>query len=200
MRTFLMPVMLVLLLSAMPAKAALLYITPAQQQVLVADTVSVDVFVSGLAGEIVAGWDLLLLFDNSILQATDVIFDLANFTEDPDFDAFYDFSFVGGEISSFLTSYLLDAELALLQTEPVRLFTVNFLALTDGVSQISFGADPDFERNVVGRDGISLPLDARGACIGVGQGQCAVAVPAPATLWLFALALLLPVSRRLTKR
>lgn len=198
MRKFLFPLMLALWL-ALPAKAALIYISPVQQQVAVTDTVSVDVFVSGLAGEVVSGWELLLLFDDSVLQATDVFFDLANFTDDPLFDALYDFNIVGGGVSSFLVSFLDDVDLALKQTEPVRLFTVNFLALTDGFSLINFGSDPDFERNVVGRAGISLPLDVRGACIGVGQGQCAVGVPAPATLWLFALALLLPVGQRLRK-
>ena len=79
MSKFLMSVLLALLLAAVPAKAAMIYLSPAQQQVAVADTLSVDVFVSGLAGEIVSGWDLNLLFDSSILQATDVFFDLANF-------------------------------------------------------------------------------------------------------------------------
>lgn len=197
MSKFLMSVLLALLLAAVPAKAAMIYLSPAQQQVAVADTLSVDVFVSGLAGEIVSGWDLNLLFDNSILQATDVFFDLANFTEDPILDAIYDATISGGEIGSFLVSFLTDVELALKQTEPVRLFSVSFLALTDGVSLVNFGTDPDFALNVVGRDGVSLELVARGACIGVGQGQCAVTdVPAPATLWLFALAAVLPLSRR----
>ena len=197
MSKFLMSALLALLLAAVPAKAAVIYLSPAQQQVAVADTLSVDVFVSGLAGEIVSGWDLNLMFDSSILQATDVFFDLANFTEDPILDAIYDATIAGGEIGSFLVSFLTDAELALKQTEPVRLFSVSFLALTDGVSLVNFGTDPDFALNVVGRDGGSLDLVARGACIGVGQGQCAVTdVPAPATLWLFALAAVLPLIRR----
>ena len=174
MTKFLLPVMLALLLAAAPAKAALIYISPVQQQVAVADTVSIDVFVSGLAGEIVSGWDLSLLFDDSILQATDVFFDLANFTDDPILDAIYDATITGGEIGSFLVSFLTDLDLTLKQTEPVRLFSVSFLALTDGVSLISFGTDPDFALNVAGRDGLSLDLSARGACIGVGQGYAAV--------------------------
>ncbi|WP_166839160.1 hypothetical protein [Rheinheimera pleomorphica] len=196
MSKFLLPVMLALLLVTAPARAALIYISPVQQQVAVADTLSVDIFVSGLAGEVVSGWDLLLLFDDSILQATDVFFDLANFADDPLFDAFYDATISGGEISSFMVSFLDDAELALRQAEPVRLLSVSFLALTDGVSLLNFGTDPDFELNVVGRDGQSLDLSARGACIGVGQGQCAADVPAPSTLWLLVLAALLPLSRR----
>lgn len=196
MTKFLLPVMLALLLVTAPARAALIYISPVQQQVAVADTLSVDIFVSGLAGEVVSGWDLLLLFDDSILQATDVFFDLANFADDPLFDAFYDATISGGEISSFMVSFLDDAELALRQAEPVRLLSVSFLALTDGVSLLNFGTDPDFELNVVGRDGQSLDLSARGACIGVGQGQCAADVPAPSTLWLLVLAALLPLSRR----
>lgn len=196
MNKFLLPVLLALLLSVAPARAALIYISPAQQQVAVADTLSVDVFVSGLAGEIVSGWDLLLLFDSTILQATDVFFDLANFDDDPFLDAFYDATISGGEVNSFMVSALSDAELALKQAEPVRLFSVSFLALTDGVSLLTFGTDPDFELNVTGREGLSLPLVVRGACVGVGQGQCATEVPAPATLWLFTLAALMLLRRQ----
>ncbi|MBU1310723.1 MAG: hypothetical protein KKE30_14475 [Gammaproteobacteria bacterium] len=200
MTKFLLPAMLALLLVAVPARAALIYISPVQQQVAVADTLSVDIFVSGLAGEVVSGWDLLLLFDGSILQATDVFFDLANFADDPIADALYDATISVGEVSTFMVSFLSDAELALRQTEPVRLFSVSFLALTDGVSLLNFGTDPDFELNVTGRDGLSLDLSARGACVGVGQGQCATDIPAPSTLWLFALAVLLPLSRRFSWR
>lgn len=196
MSKFMMSVMFAVLLAALPAKAAMIYMSPAQQQGAVSDILSVDVFVSGLAGEIVSGWDLLLLFDDSILQATDVFFDLANFTDDPLLDALYDFNITGGAVSSFMVSFLTDAELALKQTEPVRLFSVSFLALTDGVSLINFGSDTNFELNVVGADGISLDLMARGACIGVGQWQCAAEIPVPATLWLFALVAVLPFSRR----
>ncbi|MEH8017608.1 hypothetical protein MN202_10200 [Rheinheimera muenzenbergensis] len=200
MTKFLLPAMLALLLVAVPARAALIYISPVQQQVAVADTLSVDIYVSGLAGEVVSGWDLLLLFDGSILQATDVFFDLANFADDPIADALYDATVSVGDVSTFMVSFLSDAELALRQTEPVRLFTVSFLALTDGVSLLNFGTDPDFELNVTGRDGLSLDLSARGACVGVGQGQCATDIPAPSTLWLFALAVLLPLSRRFSRR
>ncbi len=197
MKTFLVSTLLMLTMMFMPARAALIYITPAQQQVEVGDTVWVDILVSDLAGNIVSGWDLNLFYNSAILQATDVFFDLANFSEDPDWDALYDFELNDGDVGSFLVSFLFDDELALLQTEPVRLFSVSFLALTDGVSLLNFGLDPLFQLNVVGRNGASLPLVARGACIGVGQGQCAVDVPAPATLWLFAVAVLLPLSRRL---
>lgn len=199
MTKFLLPAMLALLLVAVPARAALIYISPVQQHVAVADTLSVDIYVSGLAGEVVSGWDLLLLFDGSILQATDVFFDLANFADDPIADALYDATVSVGDVSTFMVSFLSDAELALRQTEPVRLFSVSFLALTDGVSLLNFGTDPDFELNVTGRDGLSLDLSARGACVGVGQGQCATDIPAPSTLWLFALAVLLPLSRRFSR-
>lgn len=183
-----------------PAKAAVIYLSPAQQQVGVSDSVSVDVFVTGLAGEVVSGWDLNLLFDDSILQFSDVFFDLANFADDPVQDALYDSSTVGGNISSFLVSFLSDADLLLRQTEPVRLMSISFLALTDGVSLINFGTDPDYELNVTGLDALSLQLAARGACIGVGQGQCGTDIPAPSTLWLLGLALLLPLQRRFAPR
>lgn len=196
MSKFMMSVLLVILLAAVPSKAAVIYMYPAQQQVLVSDTFAVDVFVTGLNGEFVSGWDLLILFDDNILEATDIFFELANFTDDPLLDAIYDFSISNGSISSFMTSFLTDEELALRQTEPVHLFSISFLALTDGVSLINFGSNPFFELNVLGADGNSLDLAARGACVGVGQGQCATDVPVPATLWLFALAALAPLSQR----
>ncbi|GAB58167.1 hypothetical protein [Rheinheimera nanhaiensis] len=183
-----------------PVKAAVIYLSPAQQQVAVSDSVAVDVFVTGLAGEVVSGWDLNLLFDDSILQFSDVFFDLANFADDPMLDVLYDSSAVGGNINSFLVSFLSDADLLLKQTEPVRLMSISFLALTDGISLINFGTDPDYELNVTGLDGLSLQLAARGACIGVGQGQCGTDIPAPSTLWLLGLALLLPLQRRFALR
>jgi hypothetical protein len=188
--------LLIMFTAAAPARAALIYISPAQQHVNVGDTVSVDIFISGLAGEIVSGWDLNVLFNDTILQATDLVFDLANFMDDPDFDAIYDFSFAPGDVDSFMVSFLSDADLALRQAEPLRLFTISFLALTDGVSLLNFGSDPDFELNVVGRNGQSLNLQPRGACISVGQGQCVARVPEPSSMWLLSLAGLMLLRRR----
>lgn len=195
MKKFLLPLLLLWSMAAVPVNAALIYLSPAEQHVNVGDPVSVDVFVSGLAGEIVSGWDINVLYNSTILQATDVIFDIANFADDPLLDAFYDFTLLAGEVDSFMVSFLSDADLALRQTEPLRLFSISFTALTDGVSLLNFGTDPNFELNVVGRNAESLPLQARGACISVGQGQCRE-VPEPGTLWLLALLGLIPLSRR----
>lgn len=199
MKTILANVMIILVLAIMPAKAAIIYITPVQQQANIGDTLSIDVWIDGLAGDIVSGWDLDLLYDSTILQADDLVFELANFTYDPLFDALYDYSISATSINSFLVSFLLDDELAALQLEPVKLFSVNFTALTDGVSWLSFDDDPLFGLNVTGRRGESLVLDARGACVAVGQGECVRDVPAPATVWLFSGALLLFVGRRMSK-
>ncbi|MCC5450878.1 PEP-CTERM sorting domain-containing protein [Rheinheimera sp. UJ51] len=196
MKTFLASLLLLFALTTMPAKAALIYITPVQQHVAVGDTLSIDVWANLFAPNIVSGWDINLLFDSNILRADELIFELANFTFDPS-EAFYDFNFEPFSIKSLMVSFLTDDELAAFQVGPLKLFSVNFTALTDGVTLLSFDvADPLLGFNVVGRVGESLQLTAGEACVSVGQGACRVAVPEPTTLWLFASMLVLLVTRR----
>ena len=203
MKTILPLISLLLVLALSPVQAGLLYLSPSSQHVHVGELVSVDVLVDGLSDsdEIVAGWDIQLLFSGLILQANNLEFALSNYTFDPDWDAIYDSDLQANSVKSFMTSFLLDDELFDLQTGPVLLFTLTFEALTDGFSWVTFGADPNFERNVVGRDGLSLPLSVQGACISVGQGNCATSIPEPASISLFAGLLLMPWFRkRLSRR
>ncbi|MEN3158487.1 hypothetical protein ABC502_08915 [Alkalimonas sp. NCh-2] len=199
MKTILSMMSLLLVLALSPVQAGLLYLSPSSQHVNVGELVSIDVLVDGLSdsNEIVSGWDIQLLFSGLILQANNLEFALPYYTFDPDWDALYDSELQANSVNSFMTSFLLDDELFDLQTEPLILFTLTFEALTDGFSWVTFGADPNFERNVVGRDGLSLDLSVQGACISVGQGNCSVRVPEPASLALFTPLFLLLFRRKL---
>ena len=188
-------------LVALPASAITLSMTPSTQQTTVGGSASVDVVVSGLsaAGEIVSGWDINIGFDPAMLGNASVTFNDAPFGG-VDFLGFDNVS-TPGDVAAEGLSFLLDADLGLLQGDSLTLFSVSFEGLSDGFSLLSFGADPLFERNVVGRNAQSLALTVQGACIGVGTGSCAVnPVPAPATIALLGLGLfgLIPFYRRKT--
>jgi hypothetical protein len=89
-------------------------------------------------------------------------------------------------------SLLNDDDLALVQTEDSFTFlTFTWKAETDGALFLKFGADPDFERNVVGLNALSLDAQFLGACVAIGTGNCdIVPVPEPASYGLAGLALL----------
>ena len=175
------------LLPATSHAIPLLYLTPVQQDVAVGDTVTVGVSISGFKadGEIVSALDLNVLFNSSILSSAGTV----SFVSQTQFggadgvmDAAYDPGNRGVVIYSLLTS---DDDLSTLQTDdPFLLFNLTFTATADGVTQLNFGPDLFFQRNVVGRDGESLRLDYAGACVAVGtaSGGCDVTlVPEPSS-------------------
>ena len=138
-------------LVALPASAITLSMTPSTQQTTVGGSASVDVVVSGLsaAGEIVSGWDINIGFDPAVLGNASVTFNDAPFGG-VDFLGFDNVS-TPGDVAAEGLSFLLDADLGLLQGDSLTLFSVSFEGLSDGFSLLSFGADPLFERNVVGQ-------------------------------------------------
>jgi len=163
----------------------------------VGESFDVDVVVSGLdaAGEIVSAFDLDVLYDASVLSATDV-----QFTGNlgiVDFDTITEVNFFSGvvdflEINIFLT----DAELAILQPgDSVTLATLSFSALTDGVSSLMFGPDPNTGNNVVGSLFSSLQLSA------IEQAQVTVLaqIPEPGTFFLILGGLLLAGMKKRTQ-
>lgn len=176
------------MLPVTPASAITMSITPSAQSTMIGGAANVDIVVSGLnaVSEIVAAFDVDLLYDPTILEAHLVNLNVLAFG---DADALTFINFLPGQIDINLTSLLADADIELLQGDSVLLGSITFHGIADGVSALSFDADLDFGRNVVGRDAQSLSLTAGSACIAVGAGACGV-VPEPEVLPLIALGLL----------
>ncbi|MBL8446577.1 MAG: PEP-CTERM sorting domain-containing protein [Zoogloeaceae bacterium] len=185
-------------LPALPALAYNLSFSPSEKLVATTGTqFSIDVVVTGLdaTDEIVSAFDLDIYYNSTKLQFDDFIFSLA--LGDPlNFDAIQSGpNASGGVIDVAANSFLDDGTLAANQGDSVLLGTLLFSGLLDGVSTLSFGADLDFGRNVVGRNAESLGVIAGTACVAVGANFNCVptpdnSVPEPATLALAALGLL----------
>ena len=98
-------------------------------------------------------------------------------------------------------SLLDDATLAAGQADSFLLGTFTMHGAADGVTNIAFGPDPDFQRNFVGLDALSLDVQLGSACIAVGSGSCGGGnAPEPASLALVGLALLAAVAAGRSRR
>lgn len=171
----------------MASGAIIVTLTPSAQHVEVGDPVTVDVAISGLGSEVLSGFDLNLLFNPAILSAGGAVdfFDPAlggPWMLNADFDA-GDRGFDGVSLTFD------DDDLAALQTDDSFVFArLTWTAADHGFTLLSFGLDPVFERNITGRNALSLNVVFGTACVSVGRGECAQ-VPEPSTLSLLALAL-----------
>lgn len=189
-----------LAVAALPAQALTVSLNPSATSVAVGGSVSVDVVISGLtaAGEIVSAYDIDILFNASVLTATGASNDGTPWnapTDDPGF--LYDIS-TPGQVFISLLSFLDDATLDGIQnSDSITLATLTFEGAANGSTNVFFGANPDFQRNVIGRDFATLDAGFGSTCIAVGTGSCN-RVPEPATLALVALALtgMLPAALR----
>ena len=176
--------------------APTLSILPGQQHIAVGGSASVDIVISGLNGvnEVVTAYDLDVAYNTGVLAAVSVTqylspFGSGNTLSGASFDPVA--GTVGGDLTSLLTD---NDEIDALQGDLLTLMTLRFNGLTDGVSFLNFGADPDTQRLVTGRLdslGIAGVLDLTyiGACISVGTGNCNT-VPEPGSYALAGLALL----------
>lgn len=177
-------------LTAGPAAAAVITFVPAQSHIEIGEQVTVEMWISELEDEILSALDINLLFDGSIVYNGSVnntyvyeIGGLANSFFDTDFGAGGNTALVGG-------SFLSDADL-LGQSNAFVVATFLFTGVADGFSNLALGLDPDYERNFVGLNALSLDMEIGTACISVGTGQCGGApVPEPGTLALLGLGLL----------
>ncbi len=170
--------------------APILSLVPGATTVATGGSVNVDLVISGLSSvnEIVSGFDLDVFFNPAVLTAS-----ILSTTFTPwgtGTNILLSQQVVApGHVAFTLAALLDDAALAALQGDSVVLSTINFTAgAVDGFSNISFGADVDFERNVAGRTAVSLNQATTGTCVAVGQGACNT-VPEPASYALALLAL-----------
>lgn len=173
-------------LASAPAVAVpTLSIQPATSTIAVGGSVNVDLVISGLdaGGDIVSGFDLDVFFDPGIVSAFSLNTVFAPWGTGN--DVLLEQNFVGaGHVEFKLAAFNDDATLAGLQGDSFVLSSISFVGVADGFSLVDFGADLNFERNVVGNNATSLALDVAGACIAVGTGSCDQKVPEPATLAL----------------
>jgi hypothetical protein len=179
------------MLPPVTSAAPILSIVPATSSTTVGGSVTVDLVISGLdsVSEIVSGFDLDIFFDPAVINATMLTTVFAPWGTGS--DVLLEQNFVApGHVEFILTALLDDADLDLLQGDSFVLSSITFSGLANGFSFVNFGADVDFERNVVGRRAQSLALAVNGACIAVGTGSCEQVVPEPASLALLGLALL----------
>ncbi len=169
--------------------APVLSLVPSAATVAVGSNVTVDLVISGLTSvsEIVSGFDLDVLYDPAVLQGVVLTTDFAPFGVSPD-PILSQILVAPGHIEFTLVSLQDDAALAALQGDSIVLSSITFAGIADGFSNVSYGADPDFERNVVGRRSLSLNQATTGTCIAVGTGACNT-VPEPASYALVLLAL-----------
>lgn len=107
---------------------------------------SVDVLISGLAGQVVSAYDVDVLYPPELLTPTDIVFDgflgdagLFQVLESPTGG-----STTPGVVDFAALSLLSDAELRGLQApnSGLRLATLNFLGVADGTANFQFGFDP----------------------------------------------------------
>lgn len=189
-------------LFAVPASAAItVTFTPAQSSIAVGGSTEVSMVISGLEDgidEILSVFDINMLFNagvvsNGMVTHSAMPLQLGAWDPDPSVsETFIDVTFGAGVTSVIDGSYLDDGTLAQMQGDSFTVLKFGFTGLADGTSQVTLGADPDFERDFVGRRAQSLNITVVGACIAVGTGDCGGGpqVPEPGTYGLAALGLL----------
>lgn len=177
-----------MLLSAPASAAVVVSMSPAAQSVNVGDTISIDIRISGLGSEILSAFDIDVLFDAGLASGG-----LATWvdTEFGGVDAAFDVDdSTPGVLRTVGYSLLDDDSLAATQTDGAFTFLrMSWTADADGALFLKFGASPEFQRNVVGRDFQSLDASFNGACVAIGTGSCNQ-IPEPAGYALAGLALL----------
>ena len=138
------------------------------------DDQSVDVIVSNLGGDIVAAYDLDILFDSSVASVTDVSFGI-ELGEVDWFEVLEDWLIDGpGLLEVAALSFLSDAELFGLQNgDSVRLFTISFAGLMEGSTGLSFdfsgaGKDVKGANNRVIIPTVSVPEPSTAYLMGLG--------------------------------
>ena len=175
---------------AAPASAGIeVRMLPQSLSANVGDTISIDMQISGLGSEILSAYDLNVLFNGGLVAFDTAVFSNAlGPVSDPVFAP--EATDNPGNTGLLGFSELLDDDLAAIQPDTVVFVTVSYTALNEGAAFFTWGADPDFQRNVVGRDALTLNASFFGTCVAIGDASCDNRVPEPATFGLAGLALL----------
>ena len=133
--------------------------------------------VSDLGPDVIAGFDLDVLYDPAALQATSVAFGV-HLGDASAFEAFTDFDLTAAGTVDFAELSLLDpAQLELLQTSAFTLATLGFDVVGPGGSTLAFRFDRD--NLLVGPSGEALDVVTR-------EGSVVAVVPEPTAALLFA--------------
>ena len=174
-----------------------LAISPSVQAAAQGAVVTVSVRISGLdtvsPRQFVSNFDLNVFFNAGLLSQNG----LALFQAETQLGgaglAFFDtMGTVAGNAAGNAYSLASEADLEAAQSSGAfTLFTISFTtALINSAAYLDFGANPNFEQLVVGRDGRSMNLQYAGACIAIGDSSCDRGLPEPQSFGLAALALL----------
>lgn len=186
-------------LATTPASAATIAFEPADQTVGLGALATVDIVVSDLGAEIVSAYDLDILYDSSIVTATDVVFttllgDELFFEVLNDLDAS-----APGVVDLAQLSLLSDADLFALQGgDSVVLASIMFEAVGVGSSALDFVLDD--VNDIKGRLGEILPIDPTGGVIRVEGSGSVIPEPSAATLFSIGFAVSASSLRRCRER
>ncbi|MEJ6000152.1 PEP-CTERM sorting domain-containing protein [Paucibacter soli] len=177
---------------SMPASAGVVVsFAPSTSHIGIGDSVVINVSISGLGAEILSLVDLNFMFSST--AATRSMADFSSMRSALNLgtpgDEYYDEDVnTAAEFGIFAHTWLDDATMAAGQADNFVLGSFTMLGAFDGVTKISLGPDPDFERLFVGLNAARLDVAIGSACIGVGNGKCEV--PEPSSYGLAGVALL----------
>jgi hypothetical protein len=158
----------------------------APASVEIGDTFSVAVLVNGLDPEIVSAFDLDVVFDPALLEATDVVF---GSSLGGSADSASGFVLAPGRIDLFELSFLFDEPLAARQGQSVPLATLEFTARGLGVATLAFDAETQPGIDVKGLEALRLQFETVGTAA-VRIDERTAQVTEPGTLGLGVLGLL----------
>jgi MYXO-CTERM domain-containing protein len=190
------------LTASVASAGVIMKFSPATQHIEVGETVQVELRISGLDAEVLSAFDLNFVYDASLLkfqQVTTQGADEALAASSGVAPLIALDSVVDGNIGIQGTAFVDDATLAAGQADAFTLFRFDLLGLDNGSTSFTLGTDPDFERNIVGLNFLTLSdVVIEAACVAVGTGNCAngTALPEPGTAGLAMAALAAAVTRR----
>lgn len=184
------------LCASAPASAAIVFsFTASDTQIAVGEATVIEARISGLDDEILSGFDLNFIYNPTILNWTSISYfgaELGNTI------GLANNGLAQGDLGFDDASLDDDDTLAASQANDFLLFSFSMVGAADGATTFTLGADPDFERNFLGRRFQSLDVSVGSICIAVGNGNCTV--PEPASYGLAAIALLAAGAAGRTRR